>query len=119
MNRDPRRVSDRIMDMLDAISYIADDLGGMTRDAFLSDGKTQRAVIESFIVLGEAAKRIMQMAPSLEHQNSSLWQQLRDAYDMRIILTHEYFRIDPSIVWTTAKESLPPLALLLRAHLDD
>ena len=34
MNRDPRRVSDRIMDMLDAISYIADDLGVLPASTF-------------------------------------------------------------------------------------
>jgi uncharacterized protein with HEPN domain len=28
---------------------------------------------------------------------------------MRIILTHEYFRVDAGIVWTTVQDNLPVL----------
>jgi uncharacterized protein with HEPN domain len=66
MTRNPRRVADRIQDMLEAIGNAESDLGGMSRDAFLADGKTQRAVIESLIVIGEAGNKIMQLDPSLQ-----------------------------------------------------
>jgi uncharacterized protein with HEPN domain len=32
---------------------------------------------------------------------------------MRIILTHEYFRVDLSVVWDTIKNDLPKLPALL------
>jgi uncharacterized protein with HEPN domain len=59
VNRHARRVPERIQDVLEAIGDIAADTQGMTESEFLADGKTQRAVIESLIVMGEAANRIM------------------------------------------------------------
>jgi len=35
---------------------------------------------------------------------------------MRIILTHEYFRIDAALVWDTLKNDLPELDALLQKH---
>ena len=34
---------------------------------------------------------------------------------MRIVLTHEYFRVDALIVWNTVKNHLPQLEVLLMA----
>lgn len=120
MNRDPRRAIDRAHDILDAIDNINHDLGALSREAFLSDGKTQRAVIEGFIVVGEAANRLCDLLPALENESPELWAHLRDAYDMRIILTHEYFRVDAGIVWETIQQELPVLkALVDRSVLND
>lgn len=55
----------------------------------------------------------MQIDQTIQLAAPTLWQDFRDAYDMRIILTHEYFRVDAAIVWTTIHQSLP----LLEAHL--
>ena len=109
-----QRVSDRIGHMLEPIDNATSDLGTLDKNQFLSDGKTQRAVIESIIVIGEAANKIIKLDPSIEQTNADLWQVLRDAYDMRIILTHEYFRVDPLIVWATVKNHLPQLEKLLQ-----
>jgi len=39
---------------------------------------------------------------------------------MRIILTHEYFRVDASVVWTTVQDHLPVLkAQLIESGLGD
>ncbi len=59
MIRHARRLPERIQDVLEAIGNIAADTQRMTEGEFLADGKTQRAVIESLIVMGEAANRIM------------------------------------------------------------
>lgn len=109
MSRNPRRVPDRIQDMLEAIDNVKSDVQGMDGEAFIADGKTQRAVIESLIVIGEAAKKVMQLDPTIQQAAPALWQHCRDAWDMRIILTHEYFRVDAAIVWTTVRQSLPML----------
>lgn len=117
MTRNPRRIPDRIRDMLEAIENVTSDIGGMSKEAFLADGKTQRAVIESLIVIGEAGNRVTQLDPTIAESAPVLWQQLRDAYDMRIILTHEYFRVDAGVVWTTVHTNLPELKALLAAYL--
>jgi uncharacterized protein with HEPN domain len=49
------RIADRLQDLREAIANIRSDIGASSRDEFLGDGKTQRAVIESLIVIGEAA----------------------------------------------------------------
>lgn len=113
MRRDPRRALDRARDILDAIANIYDDLGGLSKETFIVDGKTQRAVIEGFIVVGEAANRLQDLSPELE-SIPDLWLHLRDAYDMRNVLTHEYFRVDAGIVWETIKQELPQLDSLLK-----
>lgn len=113
MTRRSRRVSERVADILEAIGHVRADIGAFNKSEFLADGKTQRAVIEGLTVIGEAANRIMQLDPDLEQKNPLLWQQLREAYDMRIVLTHEYFRVDAAIVWTTVESCLPELGKLL------
>ena len=114
MSRDPRRALDRARDILDAIANIQNDLGVLSKDAFLEDGKTQRAVIEGFIVVGEASNRLCDLRPDLEAVDPDLWSHLRDAYDMRNVLTHEYFRVDAGIVWETVQHELPVLEKMLR-----
>ncbi|MGB0126471.1 MAG: HepT-like ribonuclease domain-containing protein [Rhodocyclaceae bacterium] len=52
--------------MLEAIGNAESDTCGLTKEAFLADGKTQLAVIESLIVIGEASGRIVQTDPSVE-----------------------------------------------------
>lgn len=113
MNRDPGRAYDRALDIVDAINNIRSDIGTINKDQFLAEGKTQRAVIESLIVIGEAANRIRQLQPDIEESHPELWAGLGDAYDMRIILTHEYFRVQPSIVWDTIENHLDRLLDLL------
>lgn len=56
MSNKARRVPERLQDMHEAIANARDDLGALTKEDFLADDKTQRAVIESLIVIGEAAK---------------------------------------------------------------
>ena len=120
MTRKPRRLPERIRDVLEAISNIESDIGAMSKDGFLSGSKTQRAVINRLIVIGEAGNTIMQLDSSLQEAHSALWQQFRDAYEMRIILTHEYFRVDASVVCTSVQDHLPALkAQLIESGLGD
>lgn len=111
----PRRVPERIEDLLEAVGHIESDIGDLDEAAFLDDGKTQRAVIESLIVIGEAAHKLLQLDPGIERSAPALWHHFRDAYDMRIILTHEYFRVDAAVVWTTVRKHLPDLKAQLIA----
>ena len=112
-----RRIPDRIEDIRAAIANIRSDIGDQDKNVFLSDGKTQRAVIESLIVIGEAATRILQAEPNLELAQPEVWQRLRDANGMRNILAHEYFRVDPAVIWDTTINELSDLEASLH-HLD-
>jgi len=113
MNKVHQKVSGRVQHMLEAANNARSDIGDLDKAQFLTDGKTQRAVIESMVVIGEAANKIMGIDPAIAKSHPHLWQQLRDAYDMRIVLTHEYFRVDPLIVWNTVQNHLPEIEKLL------
>lgn len=118
MSKQSRRVPERIQDIREAIENARSDLGDLTKEQFLVDGKTQRAVIESVIVIGESANSIMRLDPTIELSNPESWQHLKDVYEMRIVLTHEYFRVDAAVVWDTIKNDLPKLEALI-ASLSD
>jgi uncharacterized protein with HEPN domain len=113
MSKKSRRVPERILDIREALANAKSDIGTISKDQFFRDGKTQRAVIESIIVIGESANSIMRLDPGIEQRNPEAWQHFRDVYDMRIVLTHEYFRVDASIVWDTVQSDFPKLEAIL------
>lgn len=105
------RVSLRITDILSAIENATSDLGGLSLNEFKTDPKTQRAVIQSLIVIGEASRLLQKYKPEIEAAYPELWDQLSDAYAMRNFLTHQYFQVRSDIVWKTVKDDLPVLEL--------
>ncbi len=109
-----RRIADRAEDIRLAIANIRSDVGDMSKPAFLVDGKTQRAVVEGLIVVGEAATHIIHAAPELENRQHDIWRHLQDASGMRNILAHEYFRVDAAVVWDTINNDLSSLENALR-----
>ena len=113
MNPKARRVPDWIDDILEAIRNVAADIGALDEHQFAGDSKTLRAVTKSLSDIGEAANRIMALAPQMQQDRPAAWEQLRRVYAMRNVLAHGYFRIDASVVWTTAKQDLPRLQTLL------
>ncbi len=71
---------------------------------FTQDAKTQSAVIQKLIVIGEAAARLPQdfkdRYPQIE------W---RDVIAFRNILVHAYFSINLTIIWQTVQHEVPTL----------
>jgi len=59
----------RLLDYLDHIQQAAADacsfIDGMSKEDFLSDKRTQSAVVMSLVVIGEAATKVMDSYPSL------------------------------------------------------
>lgn len=82
------------------------------RDQFLRDRKTQDAVLRSFEVMGEAAKRV---AESIRLQAPEIpWKRLAGFRD---VLIHQYEGVDLEEVWKRVSEDLPPLVQSLEALL--
>lgn len=117
MTEKSRRIPARLQDIREAINNAREDLGSMSKDQFLVDGKTQRAVIESIIVIGEASSHVMRLDPAIETTAPELWKQLREAYQMRNLVTHEYHRVDATVVWDTVKLDLPAMDGLISGFL--
>lgn len=109
----PRRWSERVRDILDAIAEIQAFIKGMDFAAFETDIKTMKAVELNFIVIGEAASHI---PDSVQAGHPEIpWSSMRA---MRNRLVHVYFSVDPSIVWDTIQNDILPLVPPLNALLD-
>lgn len=102
----------RVRDILDAIDEINRFVAGMDRAAFIADPKTLKAVLADFQIIGEATahipRDIQDMHPSVP------WKLMRQ---MRNVVVHVYFAIEPVIVWQTIQDNLPGLRLQLAAIL--
>ena len=81
----------------------------MTFEDFAKDRKTINAVIRSFEVIGEAAKKIPK---SIRDKHPSIpWKKM---VGMRDKMIHEYFGVDIEIIWKTIKEDIPSLKPLIQ-----
>ena len=111
----------RLPDYLDHIQQAAANAysfaKGLTKDDFLADKRTQQAVIMSFIIIGEAATKVMDgYAEFIQAHAEVPWRSMRN---MRNRMAHGYFDIDLDIVWETVQEWLPALLKQLPAVRQD
>ena len=93
-----------LSDIVQAADAIAEFVAGLDEAAFYQDTKTQSAVLQKLIVIGEAAARLPQkfkdQYPIIE------W---RDIVAFRNILVHSYFSVKLDIVWETVQYDVPSL----------
>lgn len=104
----------RIEDIVAAVQEAQRFTDGMSFAEFANDTKTIRAVDYELVVIGEAARHVPLEVES-RHPDVP-WSKLRS---MRNIITHEYFGVDPWILWQTVQQDLPPLLPRLQAILDE
>lgn len=104
----------RLRHMLDAAKEVADFTTGRKRSDLDSDQMLLRALSMSTGILGEAASRL---DTTIQQKYSHIpWRQI---IGMRNFLFHEYFRVDPDILWDTATKAIPPLIPQLEQILAD
>jgi uncharacterized protein with HEPN domain len=104
---DPLRVGDYLRHILEAIDNIQTYTMGMDLSAFMTDRKTQDAVIRNLEVIGETCNNIAKKHPAFASSHASVpWE---FAYEMRNALAHGYFTVDLAIVWQTVQNDLPGL----------
>lgn len=104
-------------DMAAAIDDILDAMQGVDLSTFVTSKLLQKAVIRDLEVLGEAGARVPEdfrrMQPGIP------W---RSIVGLRNKLIHAYFGVDPTLVFTAAKQEVPALQKqlqALRTTLDD
>lgn len=107
----------RLRDYLGHIQQAAADargfVEGLAKDDFLTDKRTQQAVIMSLIIIGEAATRVMDTHADFTQAHAEVpWRSMRN---MRNRMAHGYFDINLDVVWETVQEWLPALLDQLRA----
>ncbi|MDR6582307.1 hypothetical protein HBH1_01918 [Herbaspirillum sp. BH-1] len=107
----------RLPDYLDHIQQAATDacsfVKGLEKADFLTDKRTQQAVIMSLIIIGEAATKVMDAYPEFTQVHAQVrWRSMRN---MRNRMAHGYFDINLDVVWETTQVWLPELLTQLSA----
>lgn len=90
----------RLSDYLDHMQQAATDacsfVEGVGKDDFLTDKRTQQAVIMSLIIVGEAATKVMDQYAAFSDAHSGIpWRSMRG---MRNRIAHGYFEINLDVV---------------------
>jgi uncharacterized protein with HEPN domain len=92
-----------VLHALDAIDAILEYTGG-GRTEFMTDRKTQDAVIRNIEILGQAVKGLTDATRSIDA--TIPWRQIAG---MRDKLIHDYFGVDLTLVWDVVERELPEL----------
>jgi len=101
------RLAEYLKHMQQAATDACDFVEGLSKDQFLTDKRTQQAVIMSLVIIGEAATKLMDKSPEFVNGNPQLpWRQMRG---MRNRIAHGYFAVNLDIVWDTTQTALPNL----------
>ncbi|MBF0109456.1 MAG: DUF86 domain-containing protein [Magnetococcales bacterium] len=101
-----------LIDMLTSAKLAVEYLEGTDKAGFVTDVRTQDAIVRRLEIIGEASRRLT------EQGRASLpelpW---RAMVSMRNLMIHEYDSVDYALVWETVKQDLPSLIQLLERRL--
>lgn len=92
---------------LNHISSAAAEIASFTTSGqaeFMTDRKTQSAVIRQLEIIGEAVKNLSK--DLTDRENSVPWRQIAGTRDR---LIHAYFNVDLDAVWSMIEQDLPAL----------
>ncbi len=93
-----------LLHIRDALGEVEGFVEGTDYDSFLKDRMMQNAVMRSFEVVGEAARRV---SPRFREAHPEVpWRLMGD---FRNKLIHGYFALDLEVIWKTATEDAPML----------
>lgn len=103
----PERLAEYLRQMVQGATDALTFTEGMEEGDFLADLRTQRAVVMSLMIVGEAASRVVADHPEFAEVTPDIpWRGMRG---MRNRIAHGYFDIDLHVVWQTVQTELPRL----------
>lgn len=107
------RLIDYLSHMLDAADQACGYIEGMEKEDFVTDKRTQQAVILNIVIIGEAATKLLKDYDGFLRGHPEVpWHAMKG---MRNRIAHGYFDINLNIVWDTVKTALPDLLAQLPA----
>ncbi len=111
------RIPVYLQHMLDAIERALTYVGPFSSAAgFASNSQALDAVVRNLEILGEAANKINQSDSGYFDAHPEVpWQLMRA---MRNRMIHDYFSVDPVVVWQTVHDDLPRLRENIQSLLD-
>lgn len=112
----PSRLEDYLGHILQAVERIQAYVEDMDETAFLSDIKTQDAVIRNFEVMGEATRNIERHHRTFADAHPEAeWAAM---VALRNRVAHGYSTVDYELVWKTIHADLPEVHRNIRGLID-
>jgi len=102
-----------LKDILKEIDNISKFTEGINYENFVSDEMRYYATIRCLELIGES---IRQLSEEFKKANPEI--EWRKIVDLRNILIHEYFEIEPEIIWDVIKNEIPNLKYFILEYLD-
>jgi len=95
-------------DILDSVKAIKEFVADIGFEEFSQDRKTYSATIREYIIIGEAVSILIDI---LEEKSPDYpWRMVKD---FRNFIVHEYFGVDPRVVWDLTKLELDEMVVKL------
>jgi len=105
------RLSDYLGHIQQAASDVRSFVEGLSKDEFITDNRTQKAVVMCLVIIGEAASKVLDRYATFAKEHPDVpWQSMRG---MRNRIAHGYFDINLNVVWDTTQTALPDLLKIL------
>ncbi|MBO7480711.1 MAG: DUF86 domain-containing protein [Bacteroidales bacterium] len=110
--RDPIRDKGRLEHILAAIDNVFEFTEGVTYEDLIDNKLVYQATVHNVQIIGEAAYKLTQ-----EFKDSHPELCWKDIITMRHILVHDYYTIEPTILWNVIHEDLPPFRVQICKYL--
>ena len=112
---------DRLNEIIESIDLISEWSAGINQavEFLITSNNVMvfNACVMRLQVIGEHVGRLMKECPELLENHSEIpWLAI---YDMRNIISHEYSNVDEDVVFSTIKDDLPPLRVVIEQMLNE
>jgi uncharacterized protein with HEPN domain len=109
-----RDVNVILKSILSEIMKLEKFTNGIDYETFVKDDMRYYAVIRCLEIIGEAVR---QLPEDFKQKYSNI--EWRKIVDLRNILIHEYFGIEPEIIWDIVKNKIPALKAFIKMLLGE